>query len=340
MSVRALVVDDSPTMRAIIAQTLAQDEEIEVVGTADCPQRARELIKALNPDVLTLDVEMPGMNGLDFLDKIMRLRPMPVVMLSSSTGRGAEATIRALELGAFDCLAKPARGFVPGSPDRATLTAMVKAAARNGRRARHVPSTPAIPADYRPRADALIAIGASTGGVEALIEVIGGFPATCPPTVVVQHMPASFTATFAARLDRLSQPKVVEARSGQPLLSGHVYVAPGGTHHMEVVGAGPWRTRLVVDERVSGHRPSVDRLFHSVAKAAGGSAVAAILTGMGADGADGLKAMRDAGAATVGQDEASCVVYGMPQAAWDLGGVAVQLPLARVAGRLLAECRA
>lgn len=340
MSVRALVVDDSPTMRAMVTHVLSADAGIEVIGTADSPQRARTMIKELEPDVLTLDVEMPGMNGLEFLDKIMRLRPMPVVMLSSFTQRGAEATIRALELGAFDCLGKPTVSLAEAPAYRAALTEMVKAAARTGRRTRRSTPRGEAPDDYRPRADALVAIGASTGGVEALIELLSAFPATCPPTVVVQHMPESFTSTFAARLNRLSRPTVAEARSGLPLLPGHVYLAPGGMRHLEIAGNGPWRCRLVDGDRTSGHRPSVDRLFHSVAAQAGQAAVGAILTGMGADGALGLKAMRDAGATTVGQDEASCVVYGMPAVAQSLGAVAVQLPLARIAGRLLSECRA
>ncbi|MGP7795784.1 protein-glutamate methylesterase/protein-glutamine glutaminase [Sphingomonas sp. CLY1604] len=338
MSVRALVVDDSPTMRAMVAHSLSQDTEIEVVGTADGPHSAREMIKALNPDVITLDVEMPGMNGLDFLDKIMRLRPMPVVMLSTLTGRGADATIRALELGAFDCYEKPARAFGEGLGE--DLARLVKAAARSRVRARHAPAAPRAPANYTPRADAMIAIGSSTGGVEALIELLSGFPANCPPTVIVQHMPESFVPTFAARLDRLSAPRVGVARAGTPLGSGQVLVAPGGSQHLEITGGTLRRCRLVADEKMSGHRPSVDRMFLSVARWAGASAVGAILTGMGADGALGLKSMKEAGAMTIGQDEDSCVVYGMPAAAKQIGAVTAQLPLSRIAARLLQECRA
>lgn len=340
MTVRALVVDDSPTMRAMVSHSLSQDPGIEVIGTADGPHSAREMIKTLNPDVITLDIEMPGMNGLDFLEKIMRLRPMPVVMLSTLTGRGAEATIRALELGAFDCYEKPKQAFGGGLGD--DLARLVKAAAKSRTRARSLAvPTPRPPvADYRPRPDAMIAIGSSTGGVETLIELLGGFPANCPPTVIVQHMPESYVPTFAARLDRLSAPTVSVARAGAQLEAGHVYVAPGGSHHLEITGSSLRRCRLVADEKMSGHRPSVDRLFLSVARWAGPSAVGAILTGMGADGAQGLKAMRDKGAMTVGQDEDSCVVYGMPAAAFQLGAVTAQLPLSRIAARLLAECRA
>ena len=337
--VRTVIVDDSPTMRAIVAHSLSQDSGIEVVGTADGPQSARDMIKTLNPDVITLDIEMPGMNGLEFLDKIMRLRPMPVVMLSTLTGRGAEATVRALELGAFDCFEKPTHAFAGGAGDR--LAQLVKAAAKSRVRPRNVAAPAATPpVGYVPRADAMIAIGASTGGVETLIELLGGFPANCPPTVIVQHMPEFYVPTFAARLDRLSAPTVSVARTGAPLEAGHVYVAPGGSHHLEISGGVTRRCRLVDDDKMSGHRPSVDRLFLSIARWAGASAVGAILTGMGADGAMGLKAMKERGAMTIGQDEDSCVVYGMPAAAKQIGAVTVQLPLARVAARLLAECRA
>ncbi|MFN3434277.1 MAG: chemotaxis response regulator protein-glutamate methylesterase [Sphingomonas sp.] len=339
MSVRALVVDDSPTMRAMVAHSLSQDAEIEVVGTADGPHTAREMIKALNPDVITLDVEMPGMNGLDFLDKIMRLRPMPVVMLSTLTGRGADATIRALELGAFDCYEKPARAF-GGEGLGEDLARLVKAAAKSRVRPRHTPPASRAPSRYIPRADVMIAIGSSTGGVEALIELLSGFPANCPPTVIVQHMPESFVPTFAARLDRLSAPRVAVARPGAVLEAGQVLIAPGGTHHLEITGGAVRRCRLVADDKMSGHRPSVDRLFLSVARWAGASAVGAILTGMGADGALGLKSMKEAGAMTIGQDEDSCVVYGMPAAAKQIGAVTAQLPLSRIGARLLQECRA
>ena len=338
MAVRTLIVDDSPTMRALIAGMLSRDPDIEVVGAANGPHQAREMIKALDPDVITLDVEMPDMNGLDFLERVMRLRPMPVVMLSTLTQAGADTTIRALELGAVECCAKPATNCLDPR-----LAESVKAAASSRRiRVRDMaPAAPVPVANFNPRAGSLIAIGASTGGVEALIQVLSGFPANCPPTVIVQHMPATFTTSFAARLDRLSKPTVAEARHGQPLMPGHVYLAPGGTHHLEVGGTdGQYRARLIPDDPMSGHRPSVDRLFHSVAKNVGDKAVGAILTGMGRDGADGLLAMRRKGSFTVGQDQESCVVYGMPGVAQGVGAVTKQLTLTRVAPALIERCRA
>lgn len=338
MAVRTLIVDDSPTMRALIAGMLSRDPDIEVVGAANGPHQAREMIKALDPDVITLDVEMPDMNGLDFLERVMRLRPMPVVMLSTLTQAGADTTIRALELGAVECCAKPATNCIDPR-----IAESVKAAASSRRiRVRDMaPAAPTPMADFKPIPGSLIAIGASTGGVEALIQVLSGFPANCPPTVICQHMPATFTTSFAARLDRLSKPTVTEARHGQPLVAGHVYLAPGGTHHMEMGGVdGQYRARLIPDDPVSGHRPSVDRLFHSVAKTVGAKAVGAILTGMGRDGADGLLAMRGKGCMTIGQDRDSCVVYGMPGVAQDIGAVTRQLTLTRIAPALIDRCRA
>ena len=340
MTVRALVVDDSRTMRAAISRVLNADADIEVVGTAECANSARELIKLLDPDVVTLDVEMPGMDGLDFLERLMRLRPTPVVMLSTLTGRGADASVQALSLGAFDCVDKA----VLGTAGETRLPQLVKTAARYRPRpplAATAPTVPAAPANYRARANSMIAIGSSTGGVEALIALLRGFPATCPATVIVQHMPESFTQSFADRLDRLSAPTVTLARPGAVLSAGQVYLAPGGLRHLEIAGGGGKRhCRLVEGDRVNGHRPSVDRLFASVAHVAGADAAGAILTGMGNDGAKGMKAMHDVGSMTVGQDEASCVVYGMPAEARALGALTEQLPLSRIAARLLKACAA
>jgi len=337
--IRVLVVDDSATMRGLITATLSRDPEIEVIGTADNPLEAREAIKALNPDVLTLDIEMPNMNGLEFLEKIMRLRPMPVIMVSTLTQRGADASLAALEIGAFDCVGKPMHG-APASEAFAGLVDKVKAAARAKMRAYREPVVPkTLAGPFSPNGK-VIALGASTGGVEALLAVISCFPANCPPTVITQHMPANFTPSFAERLNRSSAATVTEATDGAPLIPGRVYLAPGGSQHLEITGHGQMRCRLREGDLVNGHRPSVDVLFQSVAQLAKGKAVGAILTGMGRDGASGLLAMRQAGADTLGQDEASCIVYGMPKAAFELGGVERQLPLEKIGAAILNLCSA
>ncbi|MEP3439227.1 MAG: chemotaxis response regulator protein-glutamate methylesterase [Hoeflea sp.] len=337
---RVLVVDDSPTMRGLIKAVLRSDPGIEVVGEAGDALEARNAIKQLNPDVITLDVEMPNMNGIEFLDKIMKLRPMPVIMVSTLTHRGAEASLAALELGAFDCVGKP----LPGDPSPfARLAETVKAAARSQRHrpdpatgAHHEANAPACaaPSDYQPSRK-IIAIGASTGGVEALISVLTRFPANCPPTVITQHMPATFTKSFAERLDRLCAAKVKEVEDGDRLEIGRIYLAPGGAHHMEVSNAQAPRCILTDGDPVNGHRPSVDVLFNSVASLAGAKAVGVILTGMGRDGAAGLLKMRQAGATTIGQNEKTCVVYGMPRVAHEIGAVGVQLPLNLIGEEIL-----
>lgn len=333
MTIKVIIVDDSATMRSLIAAVLRRDPEIEVVGMAADPLEAREAIKALNPDVITLDVEMPNMSGLDFLERLMRLRPMPVLMVSTLTTKGAEATLEALELGAVECVAKPSTGGLEAFNE---LPEKVKAAAKAKVRplVRRDPNVK-VEAVHHHHDDRIVAIGSSTGGVEALITVLTRFPADCPPTVITQHMPPGFTRSFAERLNRMCQPTVGEAKDGAPLLPGHVYLAPGGEKHLEVVGSGQLRCRLSSGDPVNGHRPSVDVLFHSVAKVVGPRAVGAILTGMGRDGAQGMLAMREAGAMTVGQDEASCVVYGMPKVAFEIGAVQRQAPLERIASALL-----
>lgn len=336
MTVSVLIVDDSVTMRGLIAAALKRDPEIEVVGSAADPLEAREAIKRLNPDVITLDIEMPNMNGLEFLEKIMRLRPMPVVMVSTLTQAGAEVTVAALALGAVDAVGKPGAG-VTAMEAFADLPAKVKAAARSRVRAgAGAPVAPAAPSDYRAARDHILAIGASTGGVEALLAIVAALPADCPPTVITQHMPATFTPSFAARLDRASAASVSEATEGAPLERGRVYLAPGGVAHLEVSGAAP-RCHLVEGDPVTGHRPSVDVLFRSVARLKR-PATGVILTGMGKDGAQGLLEMRQAGASTLGQDEASSVVYGMPRAAFELGAVERQLPLSRLPAAILELC--
>lgn len=343
--VRVLVVDDSSTMRGLIATALSRDPGIEVVGQAEDPLQARQAIKALNPDVITLDVEMPNMSGLEFLEKIMRLRPMPVIMVSTLTSRGADETIKALEIGAIDCIEKPRPGNEHNF-EELPFKVKIAASARvrplitgddgarvNGEAHHHVPER------FQPDGR-LLAIGASTGGVEALIALISRFPENCPPTVIAQHMPPSFTRSFANRLDRLCPAKVQEATEGAKLLPGHIFVAPGGSQHLEVSGSSELRCRLRSGERVNGHCPSVDVLFDSVAKVCGSGAVGLILTGMGRDGAAGLLSMRKAGARTYGQSESSCIVYGMPKAAYDIGAVEKQLPLERLSAAILTEMSA
>jgi two-component system chemotaxis response regulator CheB len=331
MTIRVLVVDDSPTMRSLITATLSADPEIEVVGQSGGPHEARSAIKLLFPDVITLDIEMPNMNGLEFLDKIMRLRPTPVIMVSTLTQQGADVNLQALEIGAFDCVGKPSPGFLDSF---SSLAEKVKAAARSRRQPRQSrpqrsAAAPAFSPDGR-----LIAIGSSTGGVEALITILSQFPANCPPTVISQHMPETFTKSFAERLNRLCAPAVSEAADGELILPGHIYLAPGHSH-LEITGSQNPRCRLSNAERVNGHRPSVDVMFASVLKTSGPRSVGVILTGMGRDGASGLLALRQAGAETLGQNEASCVVYGMPKVAQEIGAVKQQLPLDKIAGRLL-----
>jgi two-component system chemotaxis response regulator CheB len=333
--IRVLVVDDSATMRGLITATLTGHEDIEVVGAVGDAFAARQSIKALNPDVVTLDVEMPEMNGLEFLEKIMRLRPMPVVMVSTLTQAGAEVTLKALEIGAVDCVAKPkgGEGF-PGLADA------VRGAAHC--RVRPLPPRPPAPASggvssYRPNGR-IVGIGSSTGGVEALFSVLSAYPKDCPPTIITQHMPAGFTRSFAERLNRTSPCEVVEAYDGAPIKAGHVYIAPGGESHLTVAGVHNPICRLEASDPVNRHRPSVDVMFDSMARVVGGFSVGVILTGMGKDGAEALLRMRQAGARTIGQDEASCVVYGMPKAAFEVGAVERQAPLERIGKLILDLC--
>ncbi|NML74905.1 chemotaxis response regulator protein-glutamate methylesterase [Rhizobium sp. S-51] len=333
---RVLVVDDSPTMRGLITAVLNADPEVSVVGQAGDAMEARAAIKQLNPDVVTLDIEMPNMNGLEFLDKIMKLRPMPVIMVSTMTHRGAEATLAALEIGAFDCVGKPIPGDARPFGD---LADKVKAAARSMHRFNKgataaAPPAPTPATDFRVGRK-IVAIGSSTGGVEALITVLQKFPRNCPPTVITQHMPPTFTKSFAERLNRLCAPVVEEATDGARLEIGKIYLAPGGDRHLQVVNASAPSCRLVERPPVNGHRPSVDVLFDSVAELAGRNAVGVILTGMGRDGASGLLKMRHAGARTIGQNEKTCVVYGMPRVAHELGAVEQQLPLGSIGEEIL-----
>jgi two-component system, chemotaxis family, protein-glutamate methylesterase/glutaminase len=337
MSIKVLIVDDSALIREVLSRTLGKDGDILVVGTAEDPIDAREKIKRLNPDVVTLDIEMPNMNGLQFLDKLMRLHPLPVVMVSTLTTKGASETLLALELGAVDFVAKP-NATLAGGLDAfgENLRQKVRAASHSdvkGRAMRAAAPIVAVRTAAAPRG-ALIAIGASTGGVEAIRVVLSTMPPDCPPIVIAQHMPPGFTTRFAARLDELTELRVVEAEDRMPLEIGHAYVAKGD-HHLRVErSSGQLKCRLTQDELASGHRPSVDVLFESVARTVGPMAVGAILTGMGRDGARGLKLMRDAGAYTVGQSQASALVYGMPRVAFEEGAVIDQAPVEAITSRL------
>lgn len=319
-------------MRATIRQVIARDPSLRVVGEAADAYEARTLIKATDPDVVTLDIEMPRMNGLAFLEKVMRLRPMPVIMVSSLTDRGCDAAVEAMSIGAVDCVVKP----TPANPHSLEILPEKIRVASKAR----IPSRPAAPA-AAPREPAgpyrrMIAIGASTGGVEALTKILTGFPAQCPPTLIVQHMPGHFTAKLARRLDSRCAMRVVEARQGDPIAAGTVYLAPGSDYHLALSSGPPFRCRLVEGPTENGHRPSVDRLFTSM-MAAAPNVVGALLTGMGTDGARGLKALSEAGCSTLVQDRESCVVYGMPKAALELGTPAACISLDNLARQLLSE---
>jgi two-component system chemotaxis response regulator CheB len=339
MTIKVLVVDDSALIREVLTRMLTRDGDITVVGTATDPIEAREKIKQLNPDVVTLDIEMPNMNGLAFLQKIMRLRPMPVVMVSTLTTRGASETMLALELGAVDFVAKPGADMAGGlDAFGATLREKVRLAAHSDVQARaHRTPAPDLPLKSAAApSGALIAIGASTGGVEAIRQVLSAIPPDCPPILIAQHMPKGFTTRFAARLDELVPVRVVEAADRMPLVNGTAYVAPGDFHLRVEKTSGEIKCRVTQDDATSGHRPSVDVLFSSVAKVAGAMGVAAILTGMGRDGAVGLKSIRDAGGFTVGQSQGSALVYGMPKVAFEIGAVIEEAPVEKIASRLVA----
>ena len=335
---RVLVVDDSASMRHLISAVLLDTPDIEVVGHAADALEAREAIKKLNPDVVTLDVEMPKMNGIEFLEKLMRLRPTPVIMVSNFTTTGGDLTVKALEIGAVDCIGKPQPGdktLFAGLTDKIRIAADVRFRPPTVDHDRFDPQRSSdVHAGYKPDGR-IVAIGSSAGGVEALSAVLDGFPQNCCPIVITQHMPEMFTKSLAARLDRLCHATVTEAVDGAPLETGQIYVAPGGPAHLTVSGTGPFRCRLIPSALVSGHRPSVDVLFRSVAKVVGAGSIGVILSGMGRDGADGLLAMRNAGARTIGQDAASSFIYGMPRTAHEAGGVERQLPLKKIGAEIL-----
>jgi two-component system, chemotaxis family, protein-glutamate methylesterase/glutaminase len=334
--IKVLIVDDSALVRRILTEMLSSDASITVLGAAHDAYDAREKIKALNPDVLTLDVEMPRMDGLTFLRNLMRLRPMPVIMVSSLTDKGAEVTLDALSIGAVDYLSKPKSDLAATLADyKEELIAKVKAAASARVRATASAasaSADAILAKRDPRrqlrtTERIIAIGASTGGTEAIKEVLIRLPPDTPGIVITQHIPKLFSGAFARRMDACCQVSVCEAEDGQQILRGHAYVAPGDMHLLVVRDGARYVCRLDQGPPVNRHKPSVDVLFRSVAQQAGRNAIGVILTGMGKDGALGLKEMRDAGGRTVAQDEATSIVWGMPGEAVALGGAADVLPL-------------
>lgn len=351
--IRVLIVDDSALMRQLLAELLSKDSEIEVIGSAPDPYIAREKIKLLNPDVLTLDVEMPKMDGLTFLEKLMAGRPMPVVMVSSLTEAGCETTLRALELGAVDFITKPKLDLRQGMEDLAQdLIDKIKAAAVARIRSSlfQVPGSKLNPefetcnlkhatesGAMIKTTDTVIAIGASTGGTEALREVLEVLPPNIPPILITQHMPERFTKTFADRLNSLCRISVKEAQDGDSVLPGHALIAPGN-YHMTLVRSGArYCVTLNQHPPVNRHRPSVDVMFSSIARCAGANSVGIILTGMGSDGAKSLLEMKQTGAYTMAQDEASCVVFGMPKVAIKLGGVDKVFPLADIPAAILAH---
>jgi two-component system chemotaxis response regulator CheB len=339
--IKILIVDDSPLMRQILTEMLSKEDDMRVVGSAADPLVAREMIKQLNPDVMTLDIEMPRMDGLAFLEKVMTLRPMPVVMVSTLTEAGAEATLQALEIGAVDFFAKPKSVLRDGMErNREELVAKVRAAAGARLRPPSVRSAAVTHAGggYAPGTK-IVAIGSSTGGVEALRDLITSLPADFPAVLIAQHMPPKFTASFAARLDGLSKVTVREATDEAPVLPGHVYIAPGEAHLLLARTPRGYICRLGYDGLVSGHRPSADVLFQSVAVSGCKDVVGVILTGMGKDGAQGLLKLREAGAFTIGQDERSCLVYGMPKAAMAIGAVCSEVALSRIVPDMIGHFR-
>jgi two-component system chemotaxis response regulator CheB len=349
MAIKVLVVDDSALMRALLTEIINGAPDLEVVGAAPDPMAAREMIKTLNPDVLTLDVEMPRMDGLEFLDRLMRLRPMPVIMISSFTAAGSEVTLKALELGAVDYLAKPRAENISMLQDyaediRDKIRAASSARVRSTARAAVPPAPTFVHAkgsfSSRLLAETVIAIGASTGGTEAIKDVLGSLPEEMPPIVMVQHMPDTFTPSFARRLDSLSKLTVIEARGGERLHPGMAYLAPGHSHMRVRKSAGGFILELSREEPVNRHRPAADVLFRSVAEQVRHNGLGVILTGMGKDGAQGLLAMRQAGAWNIGQDQASCVVYGMPREAAEIGALDEVASLGDISRRIVAKLSA
>ena len=348
---RVVVVDDSALIRSLLKEIIDRQTDMQCVGVAADPLAAREVIRDTNPDVITLDVEMPRMDGIDFLGKLMRLRPTPVVMVSTLTERGADVTLRALELGAIDFVAKPKIGVADGMRLLADdITDKIRTASKAQIRRSATPAAASeATATARPPAavsslgrlstEKLIFIGASTGGTEATKEVLLGLPADAPAVLITQHMPAGFTTSYAKRLDGLARIRVAEAVDGERVLPGHAYLAPGGFHLSVERSGANYIARVRDGEPVNRHKPSVEVLFESAARVVGPNAFGIMLTGMGGDGARAMRAMRDAGAYNLAQDEASCVVFGMPREAIAQGAVQHVLSLAQIAPHLLERLR-
>jgi two-component system, chemotaxis family, protein-glutamate methylesterase/glutaminase len=348
---RVVVVDDSALVRSLLGEIINRQTDMECVGAAADPLVAREMIRNLNPDVITLDVEMPRMDGIDFLAKLMRLRPTPVVMVSTLTERGAEVTLKALELGAVDFVAKPKIGVADGLRLLAEdITEKVRIASKAHVHRTHVPATPhaTSTSTHLPKPSApvgrlstekIIFLGASTGGTEATKEVLVNLPPDCPAVVITQHMPPGFTKSYAARLDGLCRIRVKEAQDGERILPGHAYIAPGGFHLSVERSGANYIARVQDGEPVNRHKPSVEVLFKSAARVVGQNALGIMLTGMGNDGAKAMKELRDAGSYNYAQDENTCVVFGMPREAINAGAVNEVLPLKDIATRLLERLR-
>jgi two-component system, chemotaxis family, protein-glutamate methylesterase/glutaminase len=347
--IKVLIVDDSALIRALLKEIINQADDMEVVGVASDPIIAREKIRALNPDVITLDIEMPNMDGLEFLEKLMRLHPLPVIMISTHTSDGSAATLRALELGAVDFITKPKMDIQKKLDAYADLiTEKIRIAAQANVKPLYGSSTskPAISAkkvllsagkvsQKTKEHEKLIVIGASTGGTEAIKELLIRMPIDCPPILVVQHMPEGFTKSYAARLDSLCEIAVNEAVHGERIVAGHAYLAPGGTHFRVIRTGKQYFCQISDDDPVNYHRPSVDVLFRSVAAVVKDNAIGVILTGMGKDGAAGLKILHDKGCKTYAQNKESCVVFGMPKEAIERGAVDEIVSIDKMAERIL-----
>ncbi|MBK7263648.1 MAG: chemotaxis response regulator protein-glutamate methylesterase [Rubrivivax sp.] len=347
---KVVVVDDSALVRGLLAEIINRQPDMHCVGAAADPLVAREMIRNLDPDVITLDIEMPRMDGIDFLSRLMRLRPMPVVMVSTLTERGAEVTLRALELGAVDFVSKPKIGIADGLRQLGDdITDKIRTASKATVRRLAAPAASALVGASSPQAapppmgrlttEKIIFIGASTGGTEATREVLVRLPADAPAVMITQHMPPGFTRSYAARLDSLCRIRVAEASDGERVLPGHAYIAPGGLHLSVERSGANYIARVRDGEPVNRHKPSVDVLFQSAARVVGPNALGVMLTGMGADGAQAMKTLRDAGSYNLVQDEASCVVFGMPREAIALGAAHEVLPVTQIGPRLIERLR-